>query len=111
VEVVCEDAARLNEQGVEVFRNWRAGELTAHIAKLLAEKDSKTFNGGPFASITVCMFTDEPLLTIDRLEVELADKYFGPYKQVDSAYLVVSYDPATKTYPVIELGISGNAQH
>lgn len=55
------------------------------------------------------MFTDEPLLTIDRLEVELATKLFGPYKQLDRAYLVVSYDPASKTYPVIELDIRKQA--
>lgn len=109
VEVVCQDAARLNAQGVDVFRNWAPGELTTHVARLLAEKDSKTFHGGPFASIAVCMFTDEPLLTIDRLEIELASKLFGPYKQLDRAYLVVSYDPTSKTYPVIELDIRKQA--
>ncbi|WP_310384306.1 hypothetical protein [Roseateles sp.] len=105
VEVVCEVAARMNAQGNDVFRNWVRGELTEHVSGLLAQKDSKTFHGGPYASVVVCLFTDEPLLTIDRLELELAGKLFGPYEQVDRAYLVVSYDPSTKTYPVVELNL------
>lgn len=104
-EVVCEEAARLCAQGQDVFRNWRPGELTAHVARLLDQKDAKTFHGGPYASVVACLFTDEPLLTIDRLEVELAGASFGPYKQLDRAYLLVSYDPSSQTYPFVELVI------
>lgn len=102
-EVVCEDAARLNAKGYNVFRNWKVGELANRVAEQLADKDSKQFHGAPYAEVIVCLFTDEPLLTIDRIRQELGELHFGPFKQVTSAYLLVSYDPMTKTYPAFTI--------
>jgi len=66
-EVVCEDSVRLNARGANVFRNWQAGELTAHIAGQLAEKDNKLFHGGPYQAVITCLFTDEPMLTFSEV--------------------------------------------
>lgn len=109
-EVVCEDAARLNAQGHDVFRNWKDGELADRIAEQLADKDGKKFHGAPYAEVIVCLFTDEPLLTIDRIQQELGELYFGPFAQVTSAYLLVSYDPRTKTYPVFTIKLIAKSQ-
>jgi hypothetical protein len=108
-EIVCSDAARLNEQGHDVFRNWQPGELQSHVAALLSAKDGKCFHGGPFAEKMVCMFTDEPLLTFDRIASELSGVSFGPFAQIDSAYIVVSYDPSIKRYPVFTLKLQNAA--
>jgi len=99
-EIVCSEAARLNEQGHYVFRNWQPGELAKHIAAQLERKDGKTYHGGPYAEVIVCLFTDETLLTSDRIKRELVDATFGPFRQITGAYVLVSYDPSVKSYPV-----------
>lgn len=105
-EIVCEDAARLNAQGHNVYRAWRPGNLGAAITARLAEKDTKTFHGGPFATLAVCLFTDEPALTVDFAKRELASVSFGPYKQIGTAYLLFSYDPGSKSYPLLPLRLA-----
>jgi hypothetical protein len=104
-EVVCERAAELNAQGHDVYRDWRQGELEAHIRRLLHEKDTKQFHGGPYAETLVCLFTDEPVLSRDFAARELAQVRFGPLQQITGAYLLFSYDPGTQRYPVLELAI------
>ena len=105
-EIVCEDAARLNAQGHNVYRAWRPGELATTIGTRLSEKDTKSFHGGPFAEIAVCLFTDEPALTVDFARRELSAVTFGPYAQVGAACLLFSYDPGSKSYPLLQLRIA-----
>lgn len=102
-EVVCEEATRRNAQGDAVYREWRRGELTAHVAEKLTEKDQKTFRGGPYGSIICCLFTDEPALEFDVARQELHAARFGPFSNLTAAYLLFSYQPATQSYPAIEL--------
>ena len=102
-EVVCSDAARLNAQGQKVHRIWRAGELVSHIERLLCEKDKKYYHGGPYINILACLFTDEPMLTFDFVKSELTHANFGPFSQLTSAFLLFSYEPVSKSYPVIPL--------
>lgn len=102
-EVVCEEAARRNAQGSNVYRHWRPGELAAHVAQELSDKDGKLFHGGPYRSIIACLFTDEPALSFAQAESELRGHDFGPYSQLTAAYLLFSYQPATQSYPVITL--------
>jgi len=104
-EVVCEDATRLNAQGSCVYRRWRPGELATHISRTLAGKDAKIFHGGPYSSIIACLFTDEPALTVEQAKSELCELEFGPYSQITKAFLLFSYSPATRSYPVIPLRI------
>jgi hypothetical protein len=102
-EVVCADAARLNAHGHDVYRDWQPGEFCDRISLQLATKDSKQFHGGPYAEIVACLFTDEPIMNSDRVAKELENALFGPFRQLTSAYLVLSYDPATKGYPLYVL--------
>ncbi len=104
-EVVCEEAARLTAQGSHVYRHWRPGDLAAHVARELADKDRKVFHGGPYQSIIACLFTDEPALTFARAASELADQEFGPFSQLTAAYLLFSYQPAMQSYPVVALRV------
>jgi len=105
-EIVCEDAVRLNAQGHNVYRQWRPGELAPKIDTALREKDEKTFRGGPFAGIIVCLFTDEPALPFDFAAHELFSARFGPYKRIGAAYLLFRHDPGSQTYPVLPLRIA-----
>jgi hypothetical protein len=105
-EVVCKQAAQLTARGEPVMRFWRPGELPARIAELLAAKDGKTFHGGPYAESIASLFTDEPMLTLDQVIGELAGASFGPYKQLTAAFLLLSYDPRTRSYPLVPLRVS-----
>jgi hypothetical protein len=102
-EVVCERAAELTAQGHAVYRRWNHGELATHIARLLCAKDAKTFNGGPYAEIVTCLFTDEPAISSEYASSQLKGPQFGAFKQLTSGFLLLSYDPATKSYPVVPL--------
>jgi len=102
-EVVCEEAVRRTAKGEGAVRVWRAGELSTSIGDLLRRKDAKTFHGGPFAQTFVCLFTDEPMLTLESAQAELASARFGPFKQLTGAFLLFSYQPSTQNYPVIKL--------
>jgi len=102
-EVVCEETVRRTAKGEGVLRMWRPGDLTSSVAALLRRKDDKTFHGGPFAHTFVCLFTDEPMLTLESARAELASARFGPFKQLTGAFLLFSYQPSTQSYPVITL--------
>jgi hypothetical protein len=102
-EVVCEEAVRRTAQGQEVLRVWRHGDLTSSISALLHRKDAKVFHGGPFCQTYVCLFTDEPMLTLQAAREELVGSRFGPFKQITGAFLLFSYQPGTQNYPVIKL--------
>jgi hypothetical protein len=102
-EVVCERAARLTAQGEDVFRRWRDGELRVHIDRLLGEKDRKRYLGGPYSETILCLFTDEPMPTLDQAKSDLSDAKFGPFHQLTSGFLLLSYNPGTKSYPTLQL--------
>jgi len=104
-ELVCQEAARLTAQGEHVMRMWLPGELRKQIVQLLGEKDEKTFHGGPYAEIVVCLFTDEPMLGIGHVISELAASSFGPFRQLSSAFLVLSHDPNAKSCPALRLNV------
>jgi hypothetical protein len=105
-EIVCGIAASKNARGQKVYRVWQPGELTDTIRTRLEEKDKKTFHGGPYASIIVCLFTAEPALARDTAAEELHPKSFGPFRQISAAYLLFSYDPGSKSYPLIRLRLA-----
>lgn len=102
-EVVCGHAAHLNAQGNYAMRDWKVGELVEAISHRLKEKDKKTYHGGPYARLIVCLFTDEPMLSLAQAKAELGSQRFGPFAQLSGAYLLFSYDPSTKTYPLLNL--------
>ena len=104
-EVVDEDAVRENQNGNEVFRVWRPGELQQKINSSLSRKDKICLNGGPYKKLFVCLFTDEMMLTHDVVSKELAGISFGPFTQITDAFLLFSYQPTTQSYPVMRLGV------
>ena len=103
VEVVCQEAVRLNAKGNDVYRLWGRGELAPHIEQLLKRKDKKTYHGGPYGEVIVCLFTDELTLSPDFVSDELRSVFWGPYKQISSAFLLLSYNPESRVYPVFQI--------
>ena len=104
-EIVCPLAVKENAKGNVVYRDWKSGELYEHVARQLSTKDSKSFHGGPYDEIIICLFTDEPLLKRDLVTSELNESTFGPFVQITSAYILMSYDPWTENYPVHKLNL------
>jgi hypothetical protein len=104
-EIVCEEAVRLNQQSQNVYRNWQPGELQAAIAERLVRKDKVTLQGGPYQGFFVCLFTDELMLTHQAASDDLSRVIFGPFSQITDAFLLFSYQPDTKSYPVVRLHI------
>jgi hypothetical protein len=104
-EIVCEEAVRLNQQGQDVHRIWQPGELQTAIAQRLARKDNVTLHGGPYHGLYVCLFTDEIMLTHQGVSDELSNVIFGPFNKITDAFLLFSYQPGTKSYPVVRLRI------
>jgi hypothetical protein len=54
----------------------------------------------------VCVFTDEPMLTLDAAIAELVHADFGAFCQLTRAFLLLSYNPGTKSYPVVPLRVN-----
>jgi hypothetical protein len=108
-EVVCSEAAGRTAKGENVVRVWRPGELREHIARQVATKDAKSFHGGPYAELIVCLFTDEPLLTVEAVRGELEGFSFDRQTQVNAAYLLLSHTPGHQTYPLFGLPLDNAA--
>jgi len=103
VEAVSQDAVALNAQGRKVTKWWDAAEFVTHVCGLVLAKDAKTFNGGPFQRKIVCVHTDEPVVMPDEVRVALAGIPPMRLTQIAAAYLLFSYDPGTKSYPVLRI--------
>jgi len=102
-ELVCIKAVKANEMGKRVYRDWRPGETAEALTTLLRRKDSIKLQGGPFSDLWVCVFTDELMLTAERIAQELAATTFGPFNQIRKAFVLFSYQPGKATYPVVPL--------
>jgi hypothetical protein len=104
VELVSQEAIERNERGEHVYRWWESEDIRAEVKQLLARKDGKTFNGGPYADVAVLIHTDEPALTADAGREALAGVEFGPFKQLTRAFLMFSYMPG-KGHEVLHLSV------
>jgi hypothetical protein len=104
-ELVDEHLASTREHVAGGPRVWKPGELQQNIVRALSRKDSKVFHGGPYQATIVCLFTGEPLLSLDDVRDEIASTYYGPYHQLTTAYLMFPYDVELKVCPIMELNL------
>lgn len=92
-----------------VFRYWTEEELVAKIARTITVKDSKIAkrraenSTWPFANVNLVIPTEE--ITITR---EMADSMQGRFctleaNNLNEVYLLLSYDPAIKGRPLIQI--------
>lgn len=106
-ELVSAEAIRRNQQGDDVYRDWKRNEVTDEINSLLQKKDDKRFHGGPYAKKIVLIFSDEIILQARQEEYVdyLAGQSFGPVEQIDEAYFLFSYDGIDRC-PYIKLRLT-----
>jgi hypothetical protein len=92
-----------------VFRYWTEEELVAEIARTIKVKDSKIAkmraenSTWPFANVNLVIHTDEITIT-----PEMADSMQGRFctleaNNLDEVYFLLSYDPAIKGRPLIQI--------
>jgi hypothetical protein len=87
---------------------WKIGEVIEDIQLIISNKEQKNFNGGPYKSHVLVIFTDEPLIDYDELATTLKNYQFNKSKQFNEIYLLISYDAHSKSYPYVKLNIKEN---
>jgi hypothetical protein len=102
-EAVSQDAVHANERGHAVYRHWSPGEFAELLAARIADKDTKVYSGGPFERLILCIHTDEPEISHERAMAEVARLTPVQLRQIHEVYLLLSYDPTSKRYPVVRL--------
>ena len=107
-ELVDQSAIELSEKGKEVYRDWTNSDVIQEIQKIIDEKDTKDYIGGPYKKLILVIPTDEPVLTHRHLKPVLDTHEFKQTRQLHEAYLLFSYDPGIKGYPYIHLRFAAN---
>lgn len=89
------------------WKDWRA-DLVPTLQSIIEKKDTPTqLKGGPYAGYILIIHTDEPWLEIDRIQTSLRGHVFAPTCLITQAYLLISYDPFRKEYPLFDLRLPG----
>jgi hypothetical protein len=112
-EFVSQQAIEINERAKRaaggqprprdlVYCQWNKEDFLSHVTAQLREKDSKTYLGGPYAEIIVLIHTDESFLFRADCEKWLAGQSFGPFTQINTAFLLCPYEPPIG-YPYLRL--------
>lgn len=101
-ELVCSKAIKENASGYDVYRAWNESDILAAIDERLQMKNIKT-HGGKYKKLIVLLHTDEMDITYDRRRTIIESHEFKNLSNIDEAYLVYSYDPNYKKYPVSKL--------
>lgn len=76
-----------------VMHRWTREDLLRHIDTILIRKESRVYEGGPYAEVVVVIHTDEPLLVRERCEEWLTNYRFGPFGTITTGYLLYPYQP------------------
>ena len=86
-----------------VYGDWTRGEVFAAIEERLTDKDRKHFHGGPYNEIQLIIHVDELLIPPSDYVPILSKTSFVECQQITRAFLLFSYDPEIRTYPLVEL--------
>jgi len=108
-ELVCQEAARRNQKGERIYRDWQTHEVLRKVKDRLQEKDAKVYRGGPYSKIVAIVHTDEPVIAYESYHDPLAAESFGPFVQIQEAYFLFSYDPNHSYCPYVQLRLSGKS--
>jgi hypothetical protein len=96
--------ARSRRRGGSVWAEWDRAKLVTALADRLRAKDVPgNVKGGPYDRYVLLTFTDEPELSLDRVAELLTGQSFARPTLITDGYLLLSYDPKLKKYPVHQL--------
>lgn len=92
------------------WADWSKDGLISSLAERIAEKGKRygKLKDGPYdGGYVILIYTDEPMLPIETVKKFLDGHTFPRPDGVTRAFLLVSYDPRTKSYPYVDLILSG----
>jgi len=98
-ELVDRECIQLNERGKNVYRHWSNEEIIGAITERLRSKNVKT-HGGKYKKLVVLIHTDEFEILFNEHNEVIEKHTFRDIGNIDEAYLLYSYDPCHKKYPV-----------
>jgi len=102
---ICENIKAKGDQKQYVYKDWSPEHLVGAVQERLASKGLKKYNGA-WDEIHLVIFTDEPTLTHAECEQLLKAHTFKVSNQIRRAYVLFSYDPGQKSYPIVELKLA-----
>jgi hypothetical protein len=99
------------------WADWSQEEFLSALSGLLVEKALRRvkLKEGPYdGGYVVIVYTDEPMLQVEKVRALLQGSALSKPEGIDRAFLLLSYDPRTREYPYVELpmtqhGASSNA--
>jgi hypothetical protein len=100
-ELVDEEAVRRAQRDEIDFSYWRDDEIREQIGSILTRKDRKSSHGGLYSKVVLVIHTDE--FTHSHLFPIIRETKFTRLKNIQEAFIIVSYDPKTRTYPWCEI--------
>ncbi|KWA45805.1 hypothetical protein WL27_05345 [Burkholderia multivorans] len=110
-ELVDERAIQAYKRGaVYEWAEWTRDGFISSLAKRITEKGKRhaILKGAPYdGGYVIVVFTDEPLLPIETVTTFLRDHAFARPAGMTRAFLLLSYDPRTESYPYVELDLKG----
>lgn len=109
-ELVDQQAVASAQHGTGRWAAWDATKLRERITARLAKKDTPaTVKGGPYREYVLLLHSDEPILTEALVRKYLANVVFPTARLLTRAYLLLSYEPASQTTPLIRLDLAQGA--
>ena len=105
-ELVDGTTIKQNQRGRSEWKEWGPEEFRSKLGSILATKDGKRLLGGPYDKFVVVVHTDEPLLPHEECNAMLTGHRFGPFRQIDEAYLLFSSQPWCDFDPYIQLTLA-----
>lgn len=94
---------RVSKLDEHVYRDWSNEEVIAGIEERLADKDRKQFHGGPYKEIHLVIHVDEPVISPSEYVPILSKTSFAARQQISRGFVLFSYDPQVRGYPLVEL--------
>jgi hypothetical protein len=98
---------RQRREQTPVWRDWSQEDVKEHLQAIIARKDHSGF--GSEVGYWLVVHCDEPSLTSEVLRRHLASLEPVRVRGITKCALLLSYDPAMGTYPLIELEVSRSA--
>ena len=90
------------------WRDWTDQELREALRTLVGRKDSTRQIASllrDYPGYWTVIHTDEPALTPESVAQHVADFQVGPCRLVTRCFLLMSYSPAIKGYPLVEIPV------
>lgn len=96
----------LEDRNPKIYRNWSEEEICIELERILADKDAKAFQGGPYNKLVLIIHNDELGLVVEEAKEVLEKHEFKQTLQISEAYLLLSYHPDHRpSYPLIPMKI------